>query len=203
MHRIISDISEFIFVEDSPQRADVIIAVGGSMPQIAESAASLYHDGFAPYIVAGGGYSVKIGFFKGPSDKNDIYNKHYRTECDFYTDVLLNNGVPESAILHENRSGHTRENAEFAKRVIEEHGLSVKVMIVVCKRFHARRCQIFFQSAFPDAVVLIVPTDVGQSQLSLTRDNWYTTKYGIGRVLGELKRCGTQITVDDISLFMK
>ena len=41
MRYLVKEIGDFIFVEDEPQRCDVIITVGGSFPQIAEKAAEL------------------------------------------------------------------------------------------------------------------------------------------------------------------
>ncbi len=201
MRDIIKEIGNFIFVEDEPNSADVIIAVGGSLPQIAEKAAELYRDGFAPYVLANGGYSVKLGRFKGVGDKADIYNGDYRTECDFYTDVLVKNGVPEKAVIREDRSGHTRENAEFAAATTKEKGLNVRRAIVVCKRFHARRCLMFYSSAFQGSEILIVPADIENGEMNITRENWHKSAYGIKRVLGELSRCGEQFGENDINNF--
>ncbi|MGN0611343.1 MAG: YdcF family protein [Ruminiclostridium sp.] len=201
MNNIIEEISEFVFVEHSLRSSDIIITVGGSYPQIAEKAAELYHGGFAPYVMAGGGYSVKMGHFKGVSDKADIYCGNYKTECEFYTDVLIKNGVPENAILKEDRSSHTRENATLAREITDSNNLSIKTAIVVCKRFHARRCQMFFQSAFPESEILICPADISNGDYNITKDNWYKNSYGIKRVLGELERCGNQIDENDIFNF--
>lgn len=44
MHDLVKDIGEFIFVEDAPQKCNVIITVGGSFPQIAEKAAETVSD---------------------------------------------------------------------------------------------------------------------------------------------------------------
>lgn len=47
MNRIISDISEFIFVSDEPEKADVIFLPGGTHPAQPEYAAELYYKGYA------------------------------------------------------------------------------------------------------------------------------------------------------------
>lgn len=201
MHDIISDIGNFIFIEDHPQKCDLIIAVGGSFPQIPEKAAALYRQGYAPCVLAGGRFSVTTGVFKGVSDKADRYDGDYFTECEFYTDVLTKNGVPEHAVIKEDRSGHTRENAEFAREITEKLGLSVRSAIIVCKRFHARRCLMFFSSAFPETEFCVVPADVHVGEYDLTRENWFLTDHGIRRVLGELARCGSQMTVEDIKRY--
>ncbi|MCM1328672.1 MAG: YdcF family protein [Ruminococcus sp.] len=203
MYDLVKEIGDFIFVEDEPQMCDVIITVGGSFPQIAEKAAELYKNGFSDCVLAGGGVSVKTGVFAGVKDKKDIYIGDYKTECDFYTDVLIKNGVPETAIVREDKSGHTRANAECAAAVLKEQGMSSEKLILVCKRFHARRCLMFFQSAFPEAEILIVPADIEVGDFNVTKYNWHTSPYGIKRVMGELARCGDQFTEADINQYKK
>ncbi len=44
MNKIISDISEYIFVSDEPEKVDAIFLPGGSHPELPEYAAKLYHD---------------------------------------------------------------------------------------------------------------------------------------------------------------
>lgn len=203
MHDLVKEIGDFIFVEDEPQKCNVIITVGGSFPQIAEKAAELYKGGFSEYVLAGGGVSVKTGVFAGVKDKKEIYNGDYKTECDFYEDVLIKNGVPKTAIVREDKSGHTRANAECAAAVLKEQGIPTEKIILVCKRFHARRCLMFFQSYFPEAEIFVVPADIGNSETNVTKDNWHTSAYGIKRVMGELSRCGDQFTETDINQYKK
>lgn len=203
MHDLIKEIGDFIFVEDEPQKCDVIITVGGSFPQIAEKAAELYKSGFSEYVLAGGGVSVKKGAFAGVKDKKEIYSGDYKTECDFYGDVLIKNGVPREKIVREDKSGHTRANAEYAAAVLKERGIPAEKIILVCKRFHARRCLMFFQSYFPEAEILAVPADIEVGEWNITKDNWHTSLYGIKRVMGELARCGDQFTEADINQYKK
>lgn len=198
MSKIISDITDFIFVADEPRKADLIIAVGGSHPQIPERAAELYRKGFAPYVLTAGRYSCKLGHFRGVSDKIEIYDKPYATECDFYHDVLTRNGVPETAIIREDKSEYTRENAELARAVADEKGIKADTVMIVCKSFHARRCQMFFQSAFDKSKVLMIPVDIRTGE---NRDDWFKSEKGTQRILGEVKRCGEQVNVTDIMRF--
>jgi len=104
------------------------------------------------------------------------------------TDVLLKNGVPASAIIGEEQSGYTKENALFSRMAADEANLVVRTAIVCCKAFHARRCFMCYQLAFPEAEILIAPAEV----YDINRDNWHTFEYGIERVMGELARCGNQ-----------
>lgn len=59
LNRVIADISDFIFISDTPIKSDAIFLPGGSYPEQAEYAAELYKRGFAPVLIPSGGVSVK------------------------------------------------------------------------------------------------------------------------------------------------
>lgn len=191
-NRIITDITNYIFVNDKPEQADIIFLPGGSFPQQGEYAAKLYKDGFADKLLPSGGVSVKSGKFGGVKSKQDIYNRNYKTDCEFLTDVLVKNGVPDNAIYAENKSGHTRDNAFMSRIVADKNRLEIRKAIVVCKAFHARRCLMLYQLAFPKTEIIICPFEA----YDINRENWHTFEYGIDRVLGELARCGNQFVAD-------
>jgi len=91
-------ITDFVFVETNVEPSDVILVPGGSHPQLMEKAAELFHKGLAPYILPSGGQSSKLG----------------KTEWEFLRDVGLSLGVPESAILREDKASNTFENARYS-----------------------------------------------------------------------------------------
>lgn len=190
--KIISDIGEFIFVDHEPRKADIMFLPGGSDPLPPERAAELYKQGYAPLLMPSGGVSVKRGRWPGVQRKADIYSGDYHSDCEFYTDALKINGVPLSAIIPEDKSGHTRDNAFFSRKAADERGLEIKSAMIVCKSFHARRCLMLYQLAFPETEFIVCPVDV----YGITRDNWHTTRLGTERVLGELARCGNQFVGD-------
>jgi len=175
-------------VSHEPRKVDAIFLPGGSFPAPPERAAELYLQGYAPLLVPSGGVSCKTGKFNGVKNKQDIYDGDYQTDCDFYTDVLLKNGVAPSAIVGEDKSSWTKENALFTKLLLEEKGIAIESAIIVCKSTHARRCLMFYQLAFPTADIFVCPAD----ERGISRDNWHESNDGIERVLGELSRCGNQ-----------
>ncbi len=191
-NRIIADITDFIFISDEPEKVDAIFLPGGAHPDQPEFAAKLYHQGFAKWLVPSGGLSVKWDAWPGVTAKSDIYNGDYQTDCEFFTDVLLKNGVPASAIIREDKAGHTHDNAFLSRRAVDEKGIEVKTAMIVCKAFHARRCLMLYQMAFPDVEMKVCPVNC----YNITRENWYTSERGIDRVLGELARCGNQFVGD-------
>ena len=191
-NRIILDISNYIFVADELKKVDAIFLPGGSNPEQPEYAAQLYHEGYAKWIIPSGGVSVKKEAWPGVRSKAEIYDGDYHSDCEFFTDVLLKNGVPDSAIIGKNESGHTRDNAFLSRKVLDEKCIEIKTAMIVCKAFHARRCLMLYQMAFPDVSFIVRPVHC----YNITKDNWYSTEDGVNRVLGELARCGNQFVGD-------
>ena len=196
-NQIITDITNFIFIKDEPRKVDAIFLPGGSHPEQPEYAAELYKNGIAPILIPSGGVSVKKGKFDGVKSKANIYNKDYKTDCEFLSDVLSVNGVPPTAIIGEDKSGHTRDNAFMSRVVVDNNNLKIRTAIIVCKSFHARRCLMLYGLAFPDTKFYVCPVNC----MGITSENWYKTEQGIDRVLGELTRCGNQF-VNDIKEYL-
>lgn len=192
LNRIITDISNYIFVADAPAKVDAIFLPGGSHPTQPEYAAELYNAGIAKWIIPSGGVSVKSESWPGVREKADIYTGAYQSDCEFFTDVLQKHGVPASAIIGENQSGHTRDNAFMSRKVVDESGIEIETGMIVCKAFHARRCLMLYQMAFPKVRLIVCPVHC----FNITKENWFTTEQGIDRVLGELSRCGNQFVAD-------
>lgn len=176
----IEEITNYIFVSDEPCKVDAIFVVGGSLPIAAELAAKLYNDGYSKTIIIGGKYSIKRNSFPLPE---------YETEFDFYKYILINNNVNETDIYGEARSEYTKQNAKFAKQVVDENNLNIKSAIIICKSFHAKRCLLFYQMYFPYVDFKVITFD----GFDISKDNWYETDYGKQRVFGELKRIKEQV----------
>ena len=196
-NRNITDISNYIFVSDEPERVDAIFLPGGSHPEQPEYAAELYRKGYAKWHIPSGGVSVKRDSWPGVRSKADIYNGDYQSDCEFFTDVFVKNGVPADVIVGEDKSGHTRDNAFLSRKVIDEKGITITTALIVCKAFHARRCLMLYQMAFPSVDFKVCPVHC----YDITKENWYTTEQGVDRVLGELARCGNQF-VSDIKTYL-
>lgn len=188
MRRFYQGISEFIFMKDQPQKADIIFIPGSSYGEPAEYAAQLWKQGLAPYLMPSGRYSVKNGYFPGPKNRREQYPGPYATEWEFLRAVLLTQGVKAQAILREDQAQFTGQNAIFSRRSADYLGIEVKRAILCCKSFHARRCYLYYQNSFPETEFFVCPVDVD----GITRENWYETQRGIRKVLGELERCGSQ-----------
>lgn len=185
---IIEDISNFIFVENKPQKSDIIFIPGGSWPELGEKAAELWLNKFSPLILPSGKYSPKRGFFPGTQTKKEIYYGDFETEWDFLKYVLIKNGVNENAILLENCACDkgTYDNAFMSKTVTDSLDLTINKAIICCKSFHARRSLMSYSWAYPNTEFYICPVDIENSN----KDNWFTNPIGIQRVMSELQKCG-------------
>lgn len=157
-------VTDYIFVSDEPCNVDAIFVVRGSLATAAELAANLYSKGYSKNILVGGKYSIKRDGFPLPE---------YETEYDFYKDMLIKNGVSESDIYGEARSEYTKQNAEFAKEVVDENKLKVDSAIIICKAFHAKRCLLFYQMYFPNVDFKVVTFN----GFNVSKGNWHTTEY--------------------------
>lgn len=69
-----------------------------------------------------------------------------KPEADYVKPVLLGFGVPDSAILIENKSRNTHENAVFTKELLRKNGITDTVLLVT-SAFHMRRASAVFNKA--------------------------------------------------------
>ncbi|NRY63022.1 YdcF family protein [Clostridium beijerinckii] len=185
----IKEITSFIFVENKPEYCDIIFVPGSAWAEPVEKASKLWLEGYAPYILPSGKYSMSKGYFPGPITKAEIYNGAYNTEWEFMRDIAISNGVNNSSILKEDSATWTKENAFKSKEVTDNYNLEIKKAIICCKSFHAKRCLMFYSYAYPKTKFFVCPIDVDE----ITKENWFKTENGIDKVMGELSRCGGQL----------
>ena len=177
----VQDITDFIFVEHEPEQADIIFIPGGDQGALAVTAARLYKAGYAPYVLPSGRFSKPVGHCRIPGYEE-------RTEWDFLHELLVREGVPDSAILEEKKATYTYENAIYSRKVADRQGLSIKKAILCPQACHARRALLYYKVCFPETEFFVCPTVTRE----ISRDNWFLEEQKIDIVLGELEKCGSQ-----------
>ena len=177
--KFIQEITDFIFLQDEPKKADVIFLPGSSEGALAKTAASLYHEGYAPFLIPSGKYAKLTG--------HSIVEE-FETESDHFAKILMDEGVPEHAILKEREATYTYQNALFTRKILDEKKIEVKKAIICCQAYHARRCKLYYQVVFPKTELIVCPTVTKE----ISRENWFQSREKIDRVLSELERCGSQ-----------
>jgi len=184
--RAIQGITDFIFMDDNPEVSDIIFVPGTSKSPIIEKAAQLYCSGYAKYVLPSGMYSSNLGRFASENIDNPRYAGEYSTDFEYCKYILIENGVPECAIIREEHATNSMENAEFSANVLKELGMEVKKAILCCQSFHARRAFMSYSCHFSNTEILVVPTDTQ----GITQANWYLHENGYRKVMNELSKCG-------------
>ncbi|MBO2516618.1 MAG: hypothetical protein CW338_04960 [Clostridiales bacterium] len=187
--RSIESITRFIFIDDEPCRSDIIFLPGAIFAGHAERAAELYAAGMAPLILPSGRYGIKAGKTKPVPERDARYSGEYRTEWEFMRRVLMDNGVPEAAILREEEATYTWENALLSRKVTDSLGLKIRRAILCCKPYHAARSLVYYQAAFPETEFRVCPA----RNAPVTKENWYLTVNGRNKVLSEVEKMGGQV----------
>jgi uncharacterized SAM-binding protein YcdF (DUF218 family) len=124
-------------------KSDVILALGSHDLRVAERAAEVYLEGWAPLLVCSGGLgNLTSGIWT-------------ESEADQFAAIAIKMGVPESAVLVENRSTNTGENIIFTDRLLKEKSIAPHSFIVVQKPYMERRSYATFKKHWPDKNVVI------------------------------------------------
>lgn len=125
------------------RQSDVILALGSHDLRVAERAAELYLDGWAPLLVFSGGLGNLT---------SDIWTV---PEADQFAAIARKKGVPEDAILIENKSTNTGENIRFTQHLLKSRALDPQSFIVVQKPYMERRSYATFKKHWPEKDLLV------------------------------------------------
>ncbi|MFA6161205.1 MAG: YdcF family protein [Patescibacteria group bacterium] len=182
MNRPFDCITDFIFIENQPAKADIILVPGGLRPQLMDKAVELYNQGLAPYILPSGGIGPKL------AKEIEAGVSNWKSEWEFLQNIALAHGVPEKAILKEDKALHTFDNASLSWQVVQENNIVVKKAILICKAHHARRALLTYQTAFSSEVEYIVCPIIDDRDVR--KDNWFLDDAKIEMVMSEVVKVG-------------
>jgi uncharacterized SAM-binding protein YcdF (DUF218 family) len=134
---------DYLRIGASVDRCEAIVAFGGHDLRVAEWAAQLWLDAWAPTLVLSGG----LGYYTGKIWKEPEAQKFRR--------IAIERGVNADAILIEDQSTNSGENISFTRRLCENNGLSLSRAICVQKPYLERRVQLTLQKQWPDCDFLL------------------------------------------------
>ena len=130
------------------EKADCILALGSHDTRVADRAAELYLEGWAPVVLFSGGLgNVTKGIWT-------------EAEADKFAAIARRRGVPPEAILIENRSTNTGENILFSRQLLQEKGLDPQTFIVVQKPYMERRSYATFKKHWPDKKLIVTSPQI-------------------------------------------
>ncbi len=141
----LQDLWDYLYMEHPLQPVDAIIGFGSHDQNVASRAARLYKAGWAPVILFTG-YLGKgtLGIFPMP-------------EAELFAQIAMKEGVPQEAILIENKATNTGENIRFARRLFESRGMVPKKIIAVHKPYMTRRVFAALAKQWPEVEVIVAP----------------------------------------------
>jgi len=151
--RLLHGLGQLLVKEDRPEKADLIVALSGSLVDRTLTAIDLYQ----------AGWSDKIFIFR--EEKPDGYDLLERRGIrlpegrDLACEILLSSGVPKGAILTDEREvTSTYDEACVMRDFLKSHPLSK--LILVTSKYHSRRAHLTFRSLLntPKIQIFSCPT---------------------------------------------
>jgi uncharacterized SAM-binding protein YcdF (DUF218 family) len=128
--------------------ADAILVLCSHDERVAERAAQLFHEGWAPLIIFSGGQGAIT---------RTLWNE---PEAERFARIAASLNVPRERILIESQSTNTGENIEFTKRLLAERGLDPQKFILVQKPYMERRAFATFRKMWPEKDLIVTSPQV-------------------------------------------
>ncbi|HDY7522758.1 TPA: YdcF family protein [Vibrio vulnificus] len=130
---------------------DCLLVMCSNDLRVAEHAANLYKQGYAPYILFSGGEGR---FTEGLFEKS---------EAETFAELAKASGVPEEAILLETKSSNSGENVHFSEQLLLEKGLAFESFILVQKPFMERRALATFEKQWQGPYSHLLVSSTGEA----------------------------------------
>jgi uncharacterized SAM-binding protein YcdF (DUF218 family) len=158
-------------------RSDAILVLCSHDTSVAEYAAQLFLDAWAPLLIfSGGAGSITQRLFT-------------EAEADRFAAIAIDVGVPADRIIVENRSTNTGENVQFTRQLLAARAIDARTFILVQKPYMERRTFATFRKVWPEPSVCVTSPRVSLDQ--------YLTRYAnealsaddvISIMVGDLQR---------------
>jgi uncharacterized SAM-binding protein YcdF (DUF218 family) len=158
--------------------AEAIVVLCSHDTVVAERAAQLFLEGWAPWLVFSGGLgTITRTLWREP-------------EAERFAQLAVGRGVPADRILTERESTNTGENVRFTRRLLEHRGLGqLRRFIVVQKPYMERRAYATFRKVWPEAEVVVTsPRATLDEYLARSTHESFTADDVISVMVGDLQR---------------
>lgn len=162
---ILQSLADFLVVSDQLEKADLIVVLAGDYNgERVKQAVELYRRGYAPTILMSG----------GPMSWKLTHAGNMKKEA-------LALGVPAKAILTQDRSLSTIEDANYSLPIIQDH--KAYSIIVVTSPQHSRRAARVFRKIYEPEKITVMLCPVKSSSFNAKR--WWTRHEDTSAVLWE------------------
>jgi uncharacterized SAM-binding protein YcdF (DUF218 family) len=158
----------YLYKKDDLKPADAIVVLAGEEKERVEYGAKLFKEGWARknrIIMSGGPAVWKYSWASLMKDQAESL------------------GIPEKAILLEEKSRSTEENAIYTREILLKHGY--KTIILVTSPYHSRRASVIFGRVLGSGIKIIsAPSE--ESWFGF--DQWWQRKRDRDMVLSEYSK---------------
>ena len=157
--------------------ADAILVLCSHDERVAERAAQLFQEGWAPLVIFSGGHgSITRSLWDEP-------------EAERFARIAVSLGVPRETILIETHSTNTGENIEFTKRLLAERGLELQKFILVQKPYMERRAFATFRKHWPEKELIVTSPQVAfREYVAHYANRALSVADVVGIMVGDLQR---------------
>lgn len=158
-------------------KADAILVLCSHDERVAERAAQLFHDGWAPLVIFSGGHgAITKSLWDEP-------------EAERFARIAVSLNVPRERILVEPHSTNTGENVEFTKRLLAAQSLDPHKFILVQKPYMERRAFATFRKLWPEKELIVTSPQVSfRDYLAEYANRLLSPADVIGIMVGDLQR---------------
>lgn len=164
----------YLSPQDPIKKADAIVVIsGGDTDARIKKGVELYKEGWAPYLV-----------FSGAAKEGEISN------AEAMKNIVTGMGVPEEAVLLEEKSTTTEENAEFTSDLLKKEGFDS--YILVTSPYHQRRAYELFKKQNEAAEII----NQSASDENWRKKGWWQNNVARFLTAGELSKIFVEFTKD-------
>lgn len=158
-------------------KADAILVLCSHDERVAERAAQLFHEGWAPLVIFSGGRgSITRALWDEP-------------EAERFARIVVSLGVPRESILIEPHSTNTGENIQFTKQLVTERGLDLQKFILVQKPYMERRAFATVLKLWPEKEWIVTSPQVSFGEYVAHYTNRALSPADVvGIMVGDLQR---------------
>jgi len=165
---ILDKAGKYLYYKDVMKPADVIVVLAGEETERVEYGVKLYQEGWArkdKIILAGGPVVWKY------------------TWASLMKEQAVSLGIPKDAILLEDQSETTEEDARFTKQILDTH--QYKSCILVTSPYHSRRAYTIFKKIMGKEITVIsAPCNPSWFRF----DDWWKRRKDRANVLAEYSK---------------
>ncbi len=134
------------------QKADVLLVLGSNDLRVADHAANVFLEGWAPIVVCSGNVGRLTDGMWGIS------------EARMFADRMIAHGVPKEKILLEEHSTNTGENVIFSRTLLFKHDIVPHTVLVAQKPYMERRAYATFKKVWPEPTVIVTSPSIPFSE---------------------------------------